>query len=181
MGGALEDTKRFTLLSGSSVALALLQSLCTAVLTINGVRVGIGLAALAAGSIPALAESFHRDAIRIPMLAIAVTGAVVNLLVLAWVRHLRARPESQWRRREPTKEQRRSEQLQIALAVLTLILVALEVWTHWILHRPNPATAFSASSNILDAKLCRPMHLDLANSEFRVARVPAQAAGEGDH
>jgi hypothetical protein len=86
--------------------MALLQSLCTAILTINGIRVGIGVAALAASSIAAPLLSFHRDAIRIPMLSIAVLGAVVNLAVLAWVWHLRARPESQWRKQEITKKQR---------------------------------------------------------------------------
>jgi len=120
--------------------MALLQSLCTAVLTINSIRLGIGLAALAAGGIAAPVLSFHRDAIRIPMLSLAVAGAVINLLVLAWIRHLRSRPESQWRRREITKQQRRSERLQMAMAILTLTLVALEMWTHPILN--HGAAAF---------------------------------------
>ena len=122
-------------MSGTSVAMALLQSLCTAVLTVNSVRLGIGLAALTAGSIAGPLVPLHRDAIRIPMLVIATAGALINLLVLAWVRKLRARPEAQWRRRELTRKQRRSERLQIAMAVLTLALVELEVWTHAILHR----------------------------------------------
>lgn len=120
--------------------MALLQSLCTAILTINGIRVGIGLAALAAGSIAAPLLSFHRDAIRIPMLTIAVLGAVVNLLVLAWVWRLRARPESQWRQREIPKKQRRSERLQAVMAVATLLLVGLEIWTHPIVN--HGASAF---------------------------------------
>ncbi len=120
--------------------MALLQSLCTAILTINGIRLGIGLAALAAGSIATPLLSFHRDAIRIPMLSMAVIGAVVNLLVLAWVWRLRARPESQWRQREIPKKQRRSERLQVALAILTLVLVGLEIWTHPIVN--HGASAF---------------------------------------
>ncbi len=120
--------------------MALLQSVCTAVLTINSVRVGIGLAALAASSIAAPVLSFHHDAIRIPMLSIAVLGALVNLLVLAWIWRLRARPESQWRQREIPKKQLRSERLQVALAILTLILVGLEVWAHPILN--HGASAF---------------------------------------
>ena len=127
-------------MSGAAVVMALLQSLCTAILTINGIRVGIGVAALAAGSIAAPLLSFHRDAIRIPMLSIAVLGAVVNLLVLMWVWHLRARPESQWRRREISKKQRRSERLQVAMAILTLLLVGLEIWTHPIVN--HGASAF---------------------------------------
>jgi heme/copper-type cytochrome/quinol oxidase subunit 2 len=120
--------------------MALLQSLCTAILAINGIRVAVGVAALAAGSIAAPILSFHRDAIRIPMLSIAVVGAVVNLAVLAWVWHLRARPESQWRKQEITKKQRWSERLQVVMAITTLVLVALEVYTHPIVN--HGASAF---------------------------------------
>jgi hypothetical protein len=119
----------------ASMILALLQSLCTALLTINGIRVGIGVAALAAGGIWAPLLSLHRDSIRIPMLAIAVVGALVNLAVLFWIRRLRARPEAQWRRREITKKERRSERLQVAMSLVTLALVSLEVWSHPIVHR----------------------------------------------
>jgi hypothetical protein len=69
------------------------------------------------------------------MLAIAVVGALVNLAVLFWIRRLRARPEAQWRRREITKKERRSERLQVAMSLVTLALVSLEVWSHPIVHR----------------------------------------------
>ena len=131
----MEDTRRIGAMSLASVVLALLQSLCTALLTINGIRVGIGVAALAASSVWAPLLSFHRDSIRIPMLVIAVVGALVNLAVLFWIWHLRARPEAQWRRREITKKERRSERLQVAMSVVTLALVGLEVWSHPIVHR----------------------------------------------
>ncbi len=127
------------IVTGASVTMALLQSLCTAVFTVNSIRVGIGLAALAAGSIAGPLVPLHRDSIRIPMLVIAVLGAVVNLLVLAWVRKQRNRPEARWRRLELSKKQRLSERLQVAMAILTLALVGLEVWTHAILHRAPPA------------------------------------------
>src|SRR5579863_2640012 len=97
-------------LSGASFLLALLQSLCTAVLTISGIRVAIGLTALAAASgIYAPATGWHQDAIRIPMLIIATAGALLNLALLFWIWHLRARPSAQWRRRELTPKERRSE------------------------------------------------------------------------
>ena len=55
----------------ASVVIALLQSLCTAVLTISGIRVAIGLSALAAASgIYAPAKGWHQDGIRIPMLVL---------------------------------------------------------------------------------------------------------------
>jgi len=126
-------------LSGASLTMAVLQSVCTAVLTISGIRVAIGLTALAAASgIYAPARGFHQDAIRIPMLILATAGAIINLAVLAWIRHLRSRPSAQWRRRELSAKQKRSERLQVALAVLTLLLVALETWTHPMVHRTGP-------------------------------------------
>jgi len=142
----MESTKGLSVVSGASATMALLQSLCTAILTINGVRLAIGVGALAAGSIAAPLLSFHRDAIRIPMLVLAVAGAAINLAVLFWIWHLRARPASQWRQREHSPRERRSERLQVALSVLTLVLVGLELWTHPIVNRkpaapPQPAIA----------------------------------------
>jgi len=135
-----EVPRRVRTLGGVSLAMALLQSLCTAVFAISGIRVAIGLGALAAVSgIYAPARGWHQDAIRIPMLIFATVGALVNLAVLGWIRHLRSRGSAQWRRRELTAKQKRSERLQIALAIVTLILVGLETWTHPKIHRLGPA------------------------------------------
>jgi hypothetical protein len=132
---------------GASLLIAVLQSLCTAVLTISGIRVAIGLTALAAASgVYAPARGFHQDAIRIPMLIVAAAGAIINLAVLAWIWHLRSRPSAQWRRRELSAKQKRSERLQVVLAVVTLILVGLETWTHTLVHRTGPPPAAERSS-----------------------------------
>ena len=126
-------------LGGTSLIIAMAQSLCTAVLTISGIRVAIGLSALAAASgIYAPAKGFHQDAIRIPMLILATVGAVVNLAVVFWIWRLRARPSAQWRRRELSPKERRAEKLQVAMAILTLVLVGLETWTHGKVHRTGP-------------------------------------------
>lgn len=133
------DTKRWSTVSWASLLVALAQSLCTAVLTISGIRVAIGLSALAAASgIYAPAKGFHQDAIRIPMLILAAAGAVVNLAVVFWIWHLRSRPSAQWRKRELSPKEKRSEKLQVAMAILTLILVGLETWTHPMVHRTGP-------------------------------------------
>ena len=136
----MEKLKSLGLVSGASLVFAVAQSLCTAVLTINGVRVAIGVTALAASSIFAPLHAFHRDAIRIPMLVFATAGAIVNLLVLAWIWHLRSRPAAQWRKREISPREKQSERLQVVLAILTLVLVALEAWAHPILN--HGASAF---------------------------------------
>ena len=126
-------------LSGATLIVALLQSICTAVLTVSGIRVAIGLSALAAaGGVYAPARGFHQDAIRIPMLTLAAAGALINLAVLSWIWRLRSRPSAQWRRQPLSPRQKRSERLQLILAVITLILVGLEVWTHTMVHRTGP-------------------------------------------
>lgn len=125
-------------LSWSSFVFALLQNLCTAVLAVSGIRVLIGVGALAAAAgTSAPARGWHQDAIRIPMLAIALLGALINLYVLWRLRSLRRRPSSQWRVQPLTKKEKRSEQLQFGLAIATLVLVALEWWTHSMLHHPH--------------------------------------------
>jgi hypothetical protein len=120
----------------TSLGFILLQSACTAVMTISGVRVIIGLSALAAAAgVHHPARGFHRDALRIPMMLIAVAGSVINLYVIWRVRSLRQRPAAQWRMTPPTKKTLRSETFQIVLAVVTLVLVLAEYITHRIMHR----------------------------------------------
>ncbi len=135
-----------------SLLAAVLQSICAAILTVSGIRVAIGLTALAAGAIYGPVVRFHQDAIRIPMLILASAGAVINLLVLAWIWRLRAQPSAQWRRREISAKERRSERLQVTLALATLLLVVIEVCTHAVLsnrarqQQPAPAAIRQAAS-----------------------------------
>lgn len=118
-----------------SAGFILLQSACTAVIAISGIRVWIGLTAIAAAAgLHRPASGFHQDAIRIPMMIVAVLGSVINLYVVWRIRRLRARPAAQWRQQPATKRQLRSEWFQIVLAVLTLVLVAAEWITHSIVH-----------------------------------------------
>ncbi len=131
----MEQAKGMQAVSVASLTLALLQSICAAVLTLNGIRIVIGVGALAAGSIYLPVLRFHQDAIRIPMLTLATAGALVNLVVLAWIWRLRGQASAQWRHKEKGPRQKRSEWLQVAFAVLTLVLVGVEVWTHALLVR----------------------------------------------
>jgi hypothetical protein len=104
-------------------------------MAISGVRVVIGLSALAAAAgLHRAATGFHADAIRIPMMIVAVLGSLINLYVVWRIRSLRARPSSQWRTSPVTSKQNRAEILQVALAILTLLLVAAEWATHRIVH-----------------------------------------------
>ena len=120
----------------SSFAFAILQSACTAVIAISGLRVAIGLSALAAAAgIHAPARGFHQDAIRIPMMVLALLGALVNLYVIWRIRRLRSKPAAQWRVQPVSKKKLNSERLQIALSILTLLLLAAEWVIHPMIHR----------------------------------------------
>jgi hypothetical protein len=119
----------------TSFLFILLQSACTAMIAISGLRLLIGLGSLAAATfIPGFIFSIHTDKIRLPMMAVAVLGSVLNLYVVWRIRSLRARPASQWRAQPVTAKQRRSETIQIVLSILTLFLVVAESLAHSILH-----------------------------------------------
>lgn len=127
---------RLKLLGWSGILFAILQSACTAVIAISGVRVAIGLSALAAAAgIHAPAKGFHQDAIRIPMMLFALIGSLLNLFVVWKIRHLRSKPASQWRQKPVTSKKRNAERLQIALSILTLVLLAAEWIIHPMVHR----------------------------------------------
>jgi heme/copper-type cytochrome/quinol oxidase subunit 2 len=136
----LEKVSKLGFISGTSLVFAVAQSLCTAVLTISGVRVAIGVAALSAGILKPLEPLHHEAIIRVPMLILAIAGSVINLLVLAWIWRMRRLPSAQWRKREISKKEKRSQRLQVALSVATLILVAMEAWIHPMLN--HGASAF---------------------------------------
>src|SRR5438552_13377763 len=93
------------LINWSSIVFAILQSACTAVIAISGLRVAIALSALAAAAgIHAPARGFHQDAIRIATMALAVLGAGINLYVVGKVGGVLSKPAAQWRQHPFTKK-----------------------------------------------------------------------------
>jgi hypothetical protein len=126
---------RLEMLGFSGILFAALQSACTAVIAISSIRVALGLSALAAAAgIHHPARGFHQDAIRIPMMIFALVGSVLNLLVIWKIRSLRIKPAAEWRQKPITKSKLISERFQIAISILTLILLAAEWITHPIVH-----------------------------------------------
>jgi hypothetical protein len=116
----------------SSLIFAVLQSVCTFFVALDGLRLLIGVGALA--SVVSAGEQWdrlHADWIRVPMIALALVGALLNLTVLLHVRHLRSRPAAQWRMRPLTPRKLRAERVQFALSVMTLVLIAVEEIGHW--------------------------------------------------
>lgn len=129
---SLDDTKSRSWIIGlTSLFFILLQSACAAFMAISGLRLLIGIGSLAAATTGMrFLASIHGEAIRIPMEIFAIVGSVINLYAVWRVRSLRARPSSQWRMAPVSAGKRRSESIQIVIAVVTLLLVAIE----WIFH-----------------------------------------------
>jgi hypothetical protein len=109
-----------------------LQSACTLVMALSGARLIIGLGALAAvtAGAKAPASGFHQDAIRIPMMALAVLGSCINLYMIWRIRSLRNRPSAQWRQQPITPRRLWGERVQITLAIATLCFVLAEFLSH---------------------------------------------------
>src|SRR6187402_2591400 len=120
----------------TSLFFIFLQSACTAFMALSGLRLLVGLGSLAAATAgTSLLASIHGAAIRIPMEIVAVAGSVINLYAIWRVRSLRSRPSSQWRIAPVAAEKRRAESIQIAIAVVTLLLVVIEWAIHIRLHQ----------------------------------------------
>lgn len=85
------DAKRRSWIIGfTSLFFILLQSACTALMAISGLRLLIGIGSLAAATTGVqLLASIHGEAIRIPMEIVAVGGSVINLYAIWRVRSLR--------------------------------------------------------------------------------------------
>jgi len=116
----------------SSLLFAVLQSVCSFFVALDGLRFLIGVGALA--GVVAAGERWdrlHADWIRVPMIVLSLAGALLNLTVLLHVRHLRRRPAAQWRVRPLTPRKLRAERVQLVLSVVTLVLVAVEEVGHW--------------------------------------------------
>jgi hypothetical protein len=78
-----------------------------------------------------VADRLHVDAIRVPMMVLALVGSVVNLVALWQVWRLRKRGASAWRMKEVPAKKKRAERIQFVLAVLTLVLLVVEEVAHW--------------------------------------------------
>src|SRR5260370_431916 len=122
------------LINWSALLFAVLQSVCSAVIALNGLRLLIGLGAFAAASgALRLADRMHASAIRIPMMLLALAGSLLNLVVLWQVWRLRSRPASAWRQQAVPRQKIASEWFQFTLSVLTLFFLAAEFVAHRIL------------------------------------------------
>lgn len=92
--------------------------------------VGVGSLVLSTGAATVL-DRLHADWLRVPMVSLALIGALLNVAAILQLRALRRRPASQWRLAPPTAQKLRMERLQLFLAAITLVLVAVEESFHF--------------------------------------------------
>jgi hypothetical protein len=122
---------RFRWIGWSSFFLAIVQSVCTIFAALSGLRLLLGAAAFAAAiGAMQIVERIHVDTIRIPMVMFALAGALFNLVALWQVHRLRARSASAWRQKPVSRNKFASEGLQLALSLVTLVLLGLESFYH---------------------------------------------------
>ena len=135
----------------TSLFFIVLQSACTVVMALSGVRLLIGLGALAAVAAGARepAGGLHQDAIRIPMMALAVIGSCVNLFMIWRIRSLRKRSSSRWRQQPVSRRRLWGERIQITLAIVTLILVAAEFLAHHYIFRLEDGTSITSRTLLI--------------------------------
>jgi hypothetical protein len=116
----------------SSFLFAVLQSICTFFVALDGLRflIGAGSLALSAATGAAL-DRFHANWIRIPMIGLALLGSLLNLAILMQIRRLRRRPASQWRQKPLSAHKIRMERMQWILSTATLVLIGIEEFQHF--------------------------------------------------
>ena len=118
---------------GSSFLFSVLQSVCTAVVALNSVRLAIGIGSLAMTTgLGAAMEHFHQITwLRFTLLVGALSGSILTLGIVLRATRLRNRPAARWRFRPLSSKQRRMEMLQVALSLVTLLLVVIEEYLHF--------------------------------------------------
>jgi fumarate reductase subunit C len=118
-------------LGWSSLLFAFLQSVCTLLMAMSGLRLVIGIGSLAlSAEATAFIDHLHANWIRIPMVLLALIGTLLNLVAILQIRRLRRRPSSQWRQGPVEPQKLRMEQWQLAIGVATLVLLVMEESFH---------------------------------------------------
>lgn len=122
---------RLTAIAWASLSIAAIQAVCATFIILNGFSLALGTGTIVFAQWATYLD--HNDYIRIPMLALATLGAAGNLLVVVNGWWLRGAPGAQWRKRSLSRVERRRILLTVGAAVITLVIVAIEMVDHKIL------------------------------------------------
>jgi hypothetical protein len=117
-----------------SLGLAIIQGVCATAVFVSGISTALGLSTVAAATAAGPATGLHANRFRIPMLAIAGFGAVVNLVLLWNAERIRRNPAARWRMRPLTRKERWEKRIRLGASVLTLLLIAGELLAHPMFH-----------------------------------------------
>src|ERR1700731_3027627 len=126
------EAQRF--LTVGSLGFAIVQGVCAMAVFVSGISTALGLSTLAAVTAAGPATGLHANRFRIPMLALAGLGAVVNLVLFWNVERMRRNPAARWRMRPLTRKQRWEKGIQLGASILTLLLIAGELLAHPMFH-----------------------------------------------
>jgi hypothetical protein len=110
-----------------SVFIVLFQTGCAILVFAN--RISLLISGVSTG-LTLQASRLHSEPVRLPLLALATVGSVVNLLVLWNARRLRQRPEAQWRVRPLRFRDKLRNGVVFSASVLTLFMVISELVLH---------------------------------------------------
>ena len=125
-------TQRF--ITVGSLGLAIIQGVCATAVFVSGISTALGFSTLVAATAAGPATGLHANRFRIPMLAVAGLGAVVNLVLLWNAERMRRNPAARWRMRPLTRKERWEKRIQLAASILTLLLIAGELLAHPMFH-----------------------------------------------
>ena len=117
-----------------SLGLAIIQGVCATAVFFSGISTALGLSTVAAATAAGPATGLHANRFRIPMLALAGLGAVVNLVLLWNAERMRRNPAARWRMRPLTRKERWEKGIQLGASILTLLLIAGELLAHPMFH-----------------------------------------------
>jgi hypothetical protein len=126
------EAQRF--LTVGSLGFAIVQGVCATAVFVSGISTALGLSTLAAATAAGPATGFHANRFRIPMLALAGVGALVNLFLFWNAERMRRNPSARWRMRPLTRKERWEKRIQVGASVLTLLLIAVELLAHPLFH-----------------------------------------------
>ena len=127
------DARRF--ITVGSFGLAIIQGVCAMAVFLSGISTALGFSSLVAAAAAGPATGFHADRFRIPMLALAGVGALVNLFLFWNAERMRRNPSARWRVLPLTRKERWEKWIQLGASVLTLLLIAGELLAHPLFHR----------------------------------------------
>jgi len=122
------------LLALGPLGFAVIQGVCAAAVFLSGIRTALGFSSLITATAAGPATGLHANKIRIPMLAAAVVGAILNLLLYWNAERLRRNPSALWRLRPLTRRERIGNRIQIGTSLVTVLLVLAEVLAHPLFH-----------------------------------------------